>query len=211
MKKTLITIAALAGIAQANAAYVTGDNFAASDGEIDLVDVATSFKSDTFAISFNLDKSLTEINSINEFFSFVLGGSSSYRVDIASMGSVMTMSAGNKNEYIMDPPSTSGPFVLQIYSNGDATLLYDNYGSLETIRTVVNPVYSIPDVVDSATLTLSQGVSVSNLTVWEGEVTAEDLANPTPAPAPTPSVPEPTTATLSLLALAGLAARRRRR
>ncbi len=111
----------------------------------------------------------------------------------------------------MGPPSTSGPFVLQIYSNGDATLLYDNYGSLETIRTVVNPVYSIPDVVDLATLTLSEGVSVSNLTVWEGEVTAEDLANPTPAPAPTPSVPEPTTATLSLLALAGLAARRRRR
>lgn len=75
--------------------------------------------------------------------------------------------------------------------------------------TVVNPHYSIPDVVNLATLTLSQGVSVSNLTVWEGEVTAEDLANPSPAP--TPSVPEPTTATLSLLALAGLAARRRRR
>ena len=211
MKKTLITIAALAGIAQANAAYVTGDNFAASDGEIDLVDVATSFKSDTFAISFNLNKSLTEINSINSFFTFVLGGSSSYRVDIASMGSYLTMTAGNKWESMMGPPSTSGPFVLQIYSNGDATLLYDNYGSLETIRTVVDPVYSIPDVVDLATLTLSEGVSVSNLTVWEGEVTAEDLANPTPAPAPTPSVPEPTTATLSLLALAGLAARRRRR
>lgn len=211
MKKTLITIAALAGIAQANAAYVTGDNFAASNGEINLIDVATTFKSDTFAISFNLDKSLTDINSTNEFFTFGLGGSSSYRVDIASMGSYLTMGAGNKTEFIMGPPSTSGPFVLQIQSNGDATLLYDNYGSLETIITVVDPVYSIPDFVDLATLTLSEGVSVSNLTVWEGEVTAEDLANPTPAPAPTPSVPEPTTATLSLLALAGLAARRRRR
>lgn len=127
MKKTLITIAALAGIAQANAAYVTGDNFAASNGEINLIDVATTFKSDTFAISFNLDKSLTDINSTNEFFTFVLGGSSSYRVDIASasMGNMnlMTMSAGNTTEFIMGPPSTSGPFVLQIYSNGDATLL----------------------------------------------------------------------------------------
>lgn len=211
MKGTLITIAALAGIAQANAAYVTGDNFDESDGTINLIDVATTFKSDTFAISFNLDKSLTDINSTNEFFTFKLGTSNSYRVDIASSGSYLTMGAGNKTEFIMSPPSTSGPFVLQIYSNGDATLLYDNYGSLETIITVVDPVYSIPDVVDLATLTLSEGVSVSNLTVWEGEVTAEDLANPTPAPAPTPSVPEPTTATLSLLALAGLAARRRRR
>lgn len=44
----------------------------------------------------------------------------------------------------------------------------------------------------------------SNATVWEGIVTASDLAG-------SPAVPEPTTATLSLLALAGLVARRRRR
>ena len=211
MKKTLITIAALAGIAQANAAYVTGDNFAASDGEIDLVDVATSFKSDTFAISFNLDKSLTEINSSNEFFTFVLGTSNSYRVDIVSMGNVMAMSAGNTTAYSWEVPNTSGPFVLQINDNGNATLLYDNYGSLEQIITIDNPFYSPPAIVDLATLTLSEGVVASKITVWEGVVTSEDLANPTPAPAPTPSVPEPTTATLSLLALAGLAARRRRR
>lgn len=47
----------------------------------------------------------------------------------------------------------------------------------------------------------------SNATVWEGIVTASDLAGSPD----TPAVPEPTTATLSLLALAGLAARRRRR
>lgn len=104
MKKTLITIAALAGIAQANAAYVTGDNFDESDGTINLIDVATTFKSDTFAISFNLDKSLTDINSINSFFTFKLGTSNSYRVDIASSGSYLTMGAGNKTEFIMSPP-----------------------------------------------------------------------------------------------------------
>lgn len=50
-------------------------------------------------------------------------------------------------------------------------------------------------------------VTWSNATVWEGIVTAGDLAGSPD----TPAVPEPTTATLSLLALAGLAARRRRR
>lgn len=49
--------------------------------------------------------------------------------------------------------------------------------------------------------------TLSNATVWEGIVTAGDIAGSPD----TPAVPEPTTATLSLLALAGLAARRRRR
>ncbi len=49
---------------------------------------------------------------------------------------------------------------------------------------------------------------------WEGQyvpVTTVTLSTPVPSIPPSPSVPEPTTATLSLLALAGLAARRRRK
>ena len=210
MKKTLFAILALVSITQVSYAdaYYTENDFDTSDGTLDLKDVAHTFSSDSFAISFNLDKSLTDINSSNDFFTLILGPNS-YRVDIVSLGYMMTMSAGNSLSYTMDVPPTSGTFVLQIENNGVATLLYNNYGSLKEIIQINNPVYGIPDEIDMATLTFT-GVTASKVTTWSGVVTAEDLANPTPAPAPSPTVPEPATATLSLLALAGLAARRRR-
>lgn len=211
MKKTLFAILALVSITQVSYAdaYYTENDFDTSDGTLDLKDVAHTFSSDSFAISFNLDKSLTDINSSNDFFTLILGPNS-YRVDIVSLGYMMTMSAGNSLSYTMDVPPTSGTFVLQIENNGVATLLYNNYGSLKEIIQINDPVYGIPDEIDMATLTFT-GVTASKVTTWSGVVTAEDLANPTPAPAPSPTVPEPATATLSLLALAGLAARRRRR
>lgn len=122
----------------------------------------------------------------------------------------MTMAVGNNATAGMtrNAPDTSGPFVLQIENGGVATLLYNNNGSLETIMEGSPPVYNVPEVVNSATLTFTNGVvEANNITTWTGVVTAEDLANPTPAP----SIPEPATATLSLLALAGLTARRRRK
>lgn len=215
MKKTLFALVALAGITQVSYAdaYYTENDFDTSDGTLDLKDVAHTFNSDSFAISFNLDKSLTDIDYFNSFFSLVLAGSSdTYRVDIVSMGSAMTLGVGNNATaaFTWDVPSTSGPFVLQIEDGGVATLLYNNNGSLEQIMKGSAPAYKVPDVVNNATLTFTE-VKASNVTTWTGVVTAEDLANPTPAPAPSPTVPEPATATLSLLALAGLAARRRRR
>lgn len=215
MKKTLFALVALAGITQVSYAdaYYTENDFDTSDGTLDLKDVAHTFSSDSFAISFNLDKSLTDIGSSNSFFTLVLSGSSdTYRVDIVSVGNAMTLGVGNNltAAFTWDVPSTSGPLVLQIEDGGVATLLYNNNGSLEQIMKGSAPVYKVPDVVNNATLTFT-GVTASNVTTWSGVVTAEDLANPTPAPAPTPTVPEPATATLSLLALAGLAARRRRR
>ena len=211
MKKTLFSIIALVCIAQTSYAdaYYT-DTFVASNGTIKLTDVAT-FHNDAFAISFELDRSLTAINSSTEFFRLVLSGSSdTYQVTIAAIGNVMTMGVGNNATagFTMSAPDTSGPFVLQIENGGVATLLYNNNGSLETIMESSSPVYNVPEVVNSATLTFTNGVvEANNITTWTGVVTAEDLANPTPAP----SIPEPATATLSLLALAGLAARRRRK
>ena len=212
MKKTLIAAMALVCIAQTSYAdaYYTGDNFDASSGTVNLEDVTSTFSSEAFAISFELDRSLHDIGyDPNGFFRLVLGGTpDTYQVTIASVGSVMTMGVGNNSTaaFTMNAPDTSGSFVLQIKDKGVASLWYNNNGSLEQIMEGSAPVYEVPDVIDSATLTFT-GVTASNIKTWIGVVTAEDLANPTP----TPSVPEPTTATLSLLALAGLAARRRRR
>lgn len=213
MKKTLFAILAFAGLAQVSFAdaYYTKNDFDASSGSLNLLDVASTFSSGTFAVSFELDKSLTDIFSVNNFFTFILGGpESSFRVDIVCMGpQAMSMgvagSAGTfPGGFTLSVPQTSGPFVLQV-ADGDATLSYCENGELNDIMTVVTDCV-IPEVINKATLTFDE-TTASNITTWTGVVTAEDLANPTPAP----SVPEPTTATLSLLALAGLAARRRRR
>lgn len=217
MKKSLFAILAFAGLAQVSFAdaYYTKNDFDASSGSLNLLDVASTFSSGTFAVSFELDKSLTDISSVNNFFTFILGGllggsESSFRVDIVCMGpQAMSMgvagSAGTfPGGFTLSVPQTSGPFVLQVV-DGDATLSYCENGELNDIMTVVTDCV-IPEVINEATLTFDE-TTASNITTWIGVVTADDLANPTPAP----SVPEPTTATLSLLALAGLAARRRRR
>lgn len=78
--------------------------------------------------------------------------------------------------------------MLQIENGGFATLLYNNNGSLETIMEGSPPVYNVPEVVNSATLTFTNGVvEANNITTWTGVVTAEDLATPRlhpPSPSP---------------------------
>ena len=144
MKKALIAILALVGMTQVSYAdaYYT-KQIDSADCEVNLIDVAATFSSDTFAISFDLDRSLTDIYSSGAFVTFILGGSSSYRVNIVSKGNTMTMSAGNSSIYTFEVPCTSGPFVLQVENGGVATLLYNNYVSLETIMRVDNPKYDI--------------------------------------------------------------------
>ena len=207
MKKTILAILSFISITQASYAdaYYTENNFDSSSGTINLEDVSSTFSNDAFAISFNLDRCLAEIYSSNDFCTLILGPDS-FRVDIVSLGSAMTMSAGGTVVYTWEVPQTSGPFVLQ-FEGRVCTLLYSNDGSLATIMTAESN-KDIPDVLDMATLTFTN-VTASNVTTWTGVVSAADLENPIPAP--TPNVPEPATSTLSLLALAGLAARRRRK
>ena len=91
---------------------------------------------------------------------------------------------------------------------------YTEGEELETFWSVPIP-GSVPSSIETANLRVC-GIGDTytpldgiDLIIWQGEVTANDIQNPTPAPSP--SIPEPTTATLSLLALAGLAVRRRRK
>lgn len=220
MKKTIIALMALAGLAQICAAdaFYTKDDFAdQASGTIDLKDVAETFSTGTFALSFELDTPLSQINSFNNFLTFTLGGSHSYKVNITCMGSysMMTMSVNGKGSYnsgmesTMTIPPDGVLFLLQI-NEGDAIFsYYTENGGITDIMSVQTD-YTMPDPMNLSTITIDS-TSISNLTTWVGEVTAADLQTPTPAPSPSPAVPEPTTATLSLLALAGLAARRRRR
>ena len=97
--------------------------------------------------------------------------------------------------------------------------VYDDNDTLAEIATadiLPNKSGKLPESINEMKVALTsltlpeiedKGISI---TTWQGEVSADDIKNPTYLE-PTPSVPEPTTATLSLLALAGLAARRRRR
>lgn len=215
MKKTLIALIALAGLAHVSeaSAFYTKDDFDDNlSGEINLFDEVETFATGTYAITFELDTALTDINSISNFLTLTLGGSHSYKVNIACMGSypMMTMTVDGKGtynsgwKYEYTIPSSADIYILQI-NEGDATFSYytENGGIKEIIS--VQTDYTMPDPMNAAYLQIDS-TSVSNLTIWVGEVDAGDIQNPTPAPA----VPEPATATLGLLALAGLAARRRR-
>ena len=96
-----------------------------------------------------------------------------------------------------------------------ASISYYEDATLHEIYSTSLTDKSLPSIVNVANLRIrSENLTMNdeqgvNITTWQGEVSAEDIKNPTYLE-PTPSVPEPTTATLSLLALAGLSARRRR-
>lgn len=102
----------------------------------------------------------------------------------------------------------SGTFVLQHTSEDNKStfsykILQDN--ELVTFASVTCDAYT--NIYDNCTvieLRPFSGDPISNISAWEGVVTAADIASSS-------SIPEPATATLSLLALAGLAARRRRK
>ena len=93
---------------------------------------------------------------------------------------------------------------------------YLNEGNfLEVLATsTLNATYTLPTTINVSKMTYSMDnvattPPVEEVVTWQGEVSAEEVANPSVVPT-VPSVPEPATATLSLLALCGLAARRRR-
>lgn len=229
MKKTVIALLALAGFVQADdtptyliknsdfSYYV--DEKGKVTGMLDLQDVVETFNTGTFAISFDLFSVLATDDTGDSFdFKFNYGGGGNslvFSYKALPYGSVL-IAPGNSYQPL-DSPINAETLIVQVDDlfgyNPTVTLLgYTEGQELETIwedRVPSNP----PTSIETANLILhGQGENDSpltgiGLTIWQGKVTAADMANPTPAP----SIPEPTTATLSLLALAGLAARRRRR
>ena len=222
MKKTLFTLIALIGLSSAYAADVTKDDFADNlSGTISLEEVATSFNSGTFAVSFEFDGSL----HTGQAFTFTLGDNidkagHSYQISFECNAMLGILTFGGKDangasattkEYLWTVPDTQGPLLLQVKDTSAITLSYYDNGELTTlISLTTNGV--LPEEIKLAKLILGSTTATStasNIRIWEGEVTSTEMANP---PAVTDkTVPEPATATLSLLALAALAARRRRR
>lgn len=233
MKKTLFTLVALAGIVQADdmPAFVVQDgDFTTSltnSTAVSLDEIIETFNTGTFAISFDLSSVLATDDTQNTFnFKFNYGGngnSLTFSYMTLPTYSVLTTPGNDlSSSYIMlEAPINAESLLVQVDdffgSTPTVTLLgYTKGQELETIWSGDIP--SIPTTtIETANLSLhGTGELVTpltgiSLTIWQGHVTAADMANPTPAPAPSPTVPEPATATLSLLALAGLAARRRRR
>ncbi len=231
MKKTIIALMTLAGVVQADdtptyliknsdfSYYV--DEKGKVTGMLDLQDVVETFNTGTFAISFDLFSVLATDDTGDSFdFQFSYGGGRNSLVFTykESLPLLTVPSIDLMNSYKwLDSPINAETLIVQVDDlfgyNPTVTLLgYTEGQELETIwegAVLSNP----PTSIETATLTLhGQGENYSpltgiGLTIWQGKVTAADMANPTPAP----SIPEPTTATLSLLALAGLAARRRRK
>lgn len=203
--------------------------------KLDLADMVNTFNTGTFAISFDLSAVLATDNTQNSFdfhFGYGAEGAGSYLAFVYAPNPVPGYFPG---EYMLTYPNVSDLFsakylesaitaerlIVQVDdlfgSTPTVTLLgYTEGKELETFWSVAVP-GNPPDSIEKASLSLHGDGEIETpltglgLTIWQGKVTADDMANHTPAPAPSPTVPEPATATLSLLALAGLAARRRRR
>lgn len=220
MKKTVIALLALASFVQAGETYlIKDDNFSQdSPGKITLDDIATTFSTGSFAISFDFASVLSQTGGDLDFH-FGLGDdnttgkdlSFSYRMGYVFFGS----SLGSGFTMIFETPELLIFQVNDFFGNTPTATLY-GYSEGAELSTILSAPIStpIPSTISIATVTLTSiggGVKPApesvGLAVWQGEVTPNDIENPTPAPA----VPEPATATLSLLALAGLAARRRRK
>lgn len=216
MKKTLITLLSLCGVA--SAAEVTKDDFGDNlSGTINLEDVATSFSSGTFAVSFTVDSSyaldlnLQMGNGINDGIN-----GESFTIAVAGNNMLLSITAPEvdlMDSYVMYPEEYSGTFLLQCVNDNGIVITLSHFDEGTQLLTEIHSVSSsspFPSAINTASFTVAfQSSSVSELRTWKGEVTSTEMANPPAAPSPTG--PEPTTATLSLLALAGLAARRCRK
>lgn len=222
MKKLLLAIFSFYGLSVASAAYVGSTEYDTVDGVVTLNNPSSWATNGSFAVSFEFEETLFSLASSGMFqFSFILGDDTDngFRVDLAGLsGMVMyTVSHGDGPHLLEYTPDVKGPFVIQFNSEDNTVCFaYLNEGNfLEVLATsTLNATYTLPTTINVSKMTYSMDnvattPPVEEVVTWQGEVSAEEVANPSVVPT-VPSVPEPATATLSLLALCGLAARRRR-
>lgn len=222
MKKLLLALFSFYGLSVASAASEgKADDFTQSaNGTITLDDISPAFNSGTFAFSFDLEKVLAYTGNLDFQFSYGDGTNSgavlsfSYAQGFLALGSSLgggyTVFDASADLLIFQVNDLFGPAPtasISAYYSAGSVLSPQWSGSITAAQ---------PTKITTATTKLTSvgGGSIApaeevGFTAWQGEVTAEEVANPSAVPT-LPSVPEPATATLSLLALCGLAARRRR-
>ena len=226
MKKTIIALLALSGLAMADTYTASTPDKSSPTAQGNYYGFTLAFDNSTF-LTTNVPAD-TELNldSIT-----LLSRSDNSNNDGSANGMKVAV-------YEYDGDGTVGTFLgssstVQFATNTTFTLTFDGITVNSSDRYQFLYVNASADDTTLGTLAgyqaaaMSWGTSVTNsftssipggwgtykgsgLNTWEGQyipVTTVTLSTPTVAPA----VPEPTTATLSLLALAGLAARRRRK
>ncbi len=233
MKKTLITLAALAASVASAATYT--DTYAAADFSTDASNNDGSWKvlNLTNALDNTCDWTLTAVITI---------GTDSYNgwgtpalatgANVFSNSGLQVYFSNAEVDGVMEHPLKTGWFggehsddTLRGTHDGDVlTLTYSfnkEAGQLHIDYTLQRGGYTYQDD-GSSWYTNTDSGNMNNLSITQLSTTigtaalegwtlnsltvARTVADPV-----TPAVPEPTTATLSLLALAGLAARRRRK
>ena len=211
MKKTLIALMALAGVA--SAADYTYDATMSKDG----------YWADSYTFQFLIEnKDLVADDTVLTFYCTNFNTSplfaNAFMFKVADNGDI-TLKVGrgkivadawdttnsvpearNDTDFTID--STSGNSA--IFSTSDTTPLTLNRGTIYTVTGV-----GTSQDVQTVTLTAADGTS-STIT-YNGRMNGTNVSSLTTAFNQNFAIPEPTTATLSLLALAGLAARRRRK
>lgn len=234
MKKTLCTLLAICGVSLATAASVSNDDYTYSNSgaTFELSDAGVFTEGGDFALLLDFGCPLKDAGNVD--FVFAFGGDGlgahvdfSYAPDFG----MMTFSANGKLEYKTGITIDASVLLLQInglYATDTEPTVslsyYDDNKQLSEIWTATiqkskteDGGEALPTTIKTANVTVTAPSlpmteeSGIGITTWQGEVTPEDIEEPTYVEPSSPSVPEPATATLSLLALCGLAARRRRK
>ncbi len=193
MKKTLITLVALATASVASAAYYPN-----------LIPVAGDFYAGDYAFTFMIETGDIAVSSVDTVLAY-WGESASndygqnwYQISTDASGLIsLTVGRGNGTTY-----KDSAAFTK--------TLAYDTQYTITTIGASGNQKVTL---YDAATWQVIETVSYNgNMNgYYENDVALTEMHYTANTTYGTAVIPEPTTATLSLLALAGLAARRRRK
>ncbi len=198
MKKTIIALMALAGVAAATPAEdvtnaILGSGYQAGDAfTLTFTIDSTSFNGYITAPVITLASGWNINSQAGTYLGF---SDTTDSVDGSLTTSEATYSSSNKNE------------VQGTISVGDKGWFYKVDGLNTLTFTITESTLSMTKgTTDVATLDIDGGLTASNITIGSNITGISGLSFTT-----TPAVPEPTTATLSLLALAGLAARRRRK
>ena len=208
MKKTLIALMALAGVAVGNNDFtvVKGDNWWASEisGLTFVIESVDNLSEDGIILAAFGGGDYGNYLGTNVFKLNETDGAITLQVGVGTLtGGTAGVETGTKN--ILPGAGVTWIDGYNNPSNG-------NYGRVQAFETTIkrDVYYTISGVGTSQnlTLTLSWNEGSETLTTYNGNVNGQ--GDPV-ARLNQNYIPEPATATLSLLALAGLAARRRRK